>query len=51
MSKFYIMIIEEGIKTFSLIGHGNDCKISFAVKGQPMPLVDLCTGDKIVGYI
>ena len=51
MSKSYIMIIEEGIKTFSLIGHGNDCKISFAVKGQTTPLTDLCAGDKIVGYI
>lgn len=51
MSKSYIMIIEEGIKTFSLIGHGNDCKISFAVKGQTTPLIDLCAGDKIVGYI
>ena len=51
MSKSYIMIIEEGIKTFSLIGHGNDCKISFAVKGQTTPLADLCAGDKIVGYI
>ena len=34
MNKCYIMIIEEGIKTFSLIGHGNDFKISFAVRGQ-----------------
>ena len=51
MSKSYIMIIEEGIKTFSLIGHGNDCKISFAVKGQTTPLTDLRAGDKIVGYI
>lgn len=51
MSRSYIMIIEEGIKTFSLIGHGNDCKISFAVKGQTTPLTDLCAGDKIVGYI
>ena len=51
MSKSYIMIIEEGIKTFSLIGHGNDCKISFAVKGQTSPLADLTVGDKIVGYI
>lgn len=51
MSKSYIMIIEEGIKTFSLIGHGNDCKISFAIKGQTEPLVTLNVGDKIVGYI
>lgn len=51
MSKYYIMIIEEGIKTFSLIGYGNDCKISFSVKGQTTPLDDLCKGDKIVGYI
>ena len=51
MSKYYIMIIEKGIRTFSLIGHGNDCKISFAVKGQTTPLTNLCKGDKIVGYI
>lgn len=51
MSKSYIMIVEEGIKTFSLIGHGNNCKVSFAVKGQTAPFADLCSGDKIVGYI
>ncbi len=51
MSKSYIMVIEEGIKIFSLIGHGNDCKISFAVKGQTAPLAGLCADDKIVGYL
>lgn len=51
MSKHYIFIVEEGIKTFSLIGHGNNYKITFAVKGQIEPLTDLCVGDKIIGYI
>lgn len=51
MSKHYIFIVEEGIKTFSLIGHGNNYKITFAVKGQTEPLTDLCVGDKIIGYI
>ena len=51
MNKCYIMIIEEGIKTFSLIGHGNDFKISFAVRGQTAPLSGLRPGDRIAGYI
>lgn len=51
MSKYYILIIEESIKAFSVIGHGNECSFTFAAKGQTTPFEVLDDGDKIVGYI
>ena len=51
MSKYYILIVEESIKAFSVIGHGNECSFTFAAKGQTTPFEVLEDGDKIVGYI
>ena len=51
MSKFFILIVEESIKVFSMIGHGQECKFSFASKGQPHPVELLEDGDKLLGYI
>lgn len=51
MSKYYILIVEESIKAFSVIGHGNECAFTFAAKGQTTPFEILEDGDKIVGYI
>lgn len=51
MSKYYIMVVEEPIRAFSMVGHGNSFNYEFAVKGQTTPFEGLETGDKIVGYI
>ena len=51
MSKYYILIVEESIKSFSVVGHGNECLFTFAAKGQTTPFEILEDGDKIIGYI
>ena len=51
MSKYYVLIVEESIKAFSMIGHGNEFKFTFAAKGQTTPFEILENGDKIIGYI
>lgn len=51
MGKYYILIVEESIKVFSMVGHGQECKFSFASKGQPHPVELLEEGDKLLGYI
>lgn len=51
MNKHYILIVEESIKTFSIVGHGNECKFTFASKGQTAPFSDVKDGDLIIGYI
>ncbi len=51
MSKYYILVLEEGIKAFSVLGHGQECKYTFALKGQTEPFSDVNEGDKVIGYI
>lgn len=51
MSNNYVLIIEESIKNFSIIGSGQLCRTVFAVKGQTSPFTALNTGDHIVGYV
>ena len=51
MSKYYVLIVEESIKAFSVVGHGNECLFTFAAKGQTTPFEILEDGDKIIGYI
>lgn len=51
MANFYIFIIEESIKAYSIIGHGQDCKFEFVEKGQKDELSLLNDGDKLIGYI
>lgn len=51
MSKYYVLVLEEGIKAFSVVGHGQECKFTFALKGQSEPFSNLEDGDKVVGYI
>ena len=47
MANFYIFIIEESIKAYSIIGHGQDCKFEFVEKGQIDELSLLNNGDKL----
>ena len=51
MAKYYILIVAESIKAFSVIGHGLDFKFSFETKEQATPFVNLQAGDKVIGYI
>lgn len=51
MAKYYILMIAESIKAFSVIGHGLDFKFSLEAKGQETPFVNLQEGDKVIGYI
>lgn len=51
MSKYYVLIVEESIKAFSVVGHGNECLFTFAAKGQNASFEILEDGDKIIGYI
>jgi len=51
MGKYYVLVLEEGIKAFSVVGHGQECKFTFALKGQSEPFSDLEDGDKVIGYI
>ena len=41
MAKYYILMIAESIKAFSVIGHGLDFKFSLEAKGQETPFVNL----------
>ncbi|MDY3618386.1 AAA family ATPase [Agathobaculum sp.] len=47
----YILILEEKVKAFSLVGHGQKCSVSLMLKGYPDPLDTLVEGDKVVGYV
>ena len=48
---YYILILEEKVKSFSLVGHGEKCAVSLLLKGYTNPLDALAEGDKVVGYI
>lgn len=48
---YYILILEEKVKSFSLVGHGEKCVVSLLLKGYPNPLDTLTEGDKVVGYV
>lgn len=47
---YYIFILEEKIKSFSLIGHGEKCAVAMMLKGFPNPLNGIVEGDKVVGF-
>lgn len=51
MNKYYILIIEESIKAFSLMGHGNVCEFTFSAKSQTTPFKFLEDNSQIIGYI
>ena len=48
---YYILVLEEKVKSFSLVGHGESCAVSLLLKGYPNPLEALTEGDKVVGYV
>lgn len=48
---YYILILEEKVKSFSLVGHGEKCAVSLMLKGYANPLETLTEGDKVVGYV
>lgn len=48
---YYILILEEKVKSFSLVGHGEKCAVSLMLKGYANPLDTLAEGDKVVGYV
>lgn len=48
---YYILILEEKVKSFSLVGHGEKCAVSLMLKGYANPLNTLAEGDKVVGYV
>ena len=48
---YYIFILEEKIKSFSLIGHGEKCAVAMMLKGFPNPLNGIVEGDKVVGFV
>lgn len=51
MSNYYVLVVEQNIKTFSMIGHGQDFKYELTEKGIDFPLRGLETNDKIIGFI
>lgn len=51
MNNYHILIVEQSIKTFSIIGHGQDIKFDFLEKGQNLISEKLNDGDKIIGFI
>lgn len=51
MSKYYILIIEEKIRTFSVFGYGEDCNVVLSTKGEPNYFQNLEDGDKVIGFI
>lgn len=51
MANYYIYVIEESIKAYSIIGHGKECKFEFAEKGQTGELSILNDGDKLIGFV
>ena len=48
---YYIFILEEKIKSFSLVGHGERCAVAMTLKGFPNPLDGIVEGDKVVGFV
>ncbi len=48
---YFILILEEKIKSFSLVGHGEKCAVSLMLKGNSEPLKSLSEGDKVIGYV
>lgn len=48
---YYIFILEEKIKSFSLVGHGEKCAVAMMLKGFPNPLNGIVDGDKVVGFV
>lgn len=51
MAGYSVLVLENMIKTFSMVGSGQDCNFTFSVKGQVSPLESISTGDKIIGYV
>lgn len=51
MANYFIYVIEESIKAYSIIGHGKECKFEFAEKGQTGELSILNDGDKLIGFV
>ena len=51
MANYYIYVIEESIKAYSIIGHGKECRFEFSEKGQTDELSILNDGDKLVGFV
>ncbi len=51
MANYFIYVIEESIKAYSIIGHGKECRFEFAEKGQTDELSVLSDGDKLIGYV
>lgn len=48
---FYVIVLEEKVKSFSLIGHGEKCAVSFQFKGNTHPLDAIHENDRVVGYV
>ena len=51
MANYFIYVIEEIIKAYSIIGHGKECRFEFAEKGQTGELSILNDGDKLIGFV
>lgn len=51
MANYFIYVIEESIKAYSIIGHGKECRFEFAEKGQTGELSILNDGDKLIGFV
>lgn len=48
---YYVLVLEEKIKSFSLVGHGEHCAVSLKFKGNTQPLDGVNSGDKVIGYV
>lgn len=48
---YYILILEEKVKSFSLVGHGEKCAVSLMLKGYANPLETLTEEIKSLGML
>ena len=48
---FYVLVLEEKVKSFSLVGSGNKCLVTLQYKGDIEPLEVLRPDDKVIGYV
>lgn len=51
MKEYNILVLENMIKTFSIVGAGQECNFIFSLKGQESPLRGISNGDKVIGYV
>lgn len=51
MANYYIGLIDSPIRSFSMVGHGVECKFTFSQRYETDVFKDIEKDDKIIGYL